>query len=408
MKIDKMIIANGLTYCTLVSANPSDPTITRGSVNFEQSDAKTLTITTSDKAHIFWGNFSIEEDEMTEIVQPTSDSMVVIQIESDQQSFVLGKLKANGQVFLINPNGTYIGSNGHVEANAFFASTIPTCACTLLDGQEDIFFQGENASASIVNNGRIKAETNDVFLIGYQIQNKGAIDALMGTVGLAAGREVIWKRQGKQKIAILSSFMKEENEETGIDNSGMINACSTELNADGNIYSVAIRHAGLINAIGIQQQRGQIHLLANNGHQGIFGSLFAENGDGTGGVIHVFGESIALFENSTIDASGEKGGGQVYIGNGNSLERLTTKAIFIDNEVMISADAIDDGNGGTVIVSADGQTVFFGTISVCGGDNSGDGGRVEIYGERELDFNGEVDFAAPRGAMGTLQLHSLR
>ena len=222
------MIACWLAGSSLVYANPYDPTIIQGNADFEQTDANTLTITASDKSHIFWGDFSIGENQMTQIVQPSADSFIVIEVESNMPSMLLGTLKSNGHVFLINPNGTCIGPNGYIETNAFFASTIPTCACVLLDGREDVYFQGE-FPASIVNNGRIKAWNSDVCLISYQIQNSGAIDAQMGTVGLAAGRNIIWKPIGNQKISILSSSVKEENEGTGIDNSGIINACRAEI-----------------------------------------------------------------------------------------------------------------------------------------------------------------------------------
>lgn len=405
MKIRKsQLIACWLASYSLAYANPSNPTTIQGNADFEQVDANTLMITASDKAHIFWGDFSIGENEVAQIVQPSADSFIVIQVESNLPSMLLGMLKANGHVFLINPNGTCIGSNGYIEANAFFASTIPTCACVLLDGQEDIYFQGE-FPASIVNNGRIKAWNSDVFLIGHQIQNTGAIDAQRGTVGLAAGHKIIWKPHGNQRISILSSSMEEENEGTGIDNSGIINACRAELKVDGNLYSVAIRHAGIIESVGTDGQMSEIHLVSDHGSQGIFGALTSENVDGTGGTINILGENVALFESTTIDVSGDKGGGLICIGSGCLPELPNALSLFIDEDVVITADALQEGNGGIVTVKADERTTVFGTISVCGGDNFGDGGRIEVYGKDLLDFKGEVDLTAPKGAIGTLQLN---
>lgn len=406
MKRDYTICVHKLLVCglglwSLAHANPSDPIIVQGNASFENIDATTFAIIASDKAHIYWNDFSIAEGEVTQIIQPSSDSAIVIQVDSNLPSTLLGTLQANGHVFLVNPNGTMIGANGFIDTSAFLATTYSACSCALLEGEEDVFFQGDS-TAAIVNCGRIKAWIKDAYLIGHQIENKGAIDAPLGTVALAAGHDVVMKPLGEQKIDILLSLIKGETEETGIDNSGMITACRAEIKADGNAYSVAIRQAGFIDAIGCEGQNSEVYLIAEKGNNGIFGAIAAENSDGTGGVIQILGENIALFENSNIDASGDKGGGKVFIGfkEGKS-NALTT---FVDEGVLISADAIKYGNGGKVIIGSDEMTNFYGTISACGGDDSGDGGYVEVFGKHKLDFEGEVDRSAPNGQIGTFQL----
>jgi filamentous hemagglutinin family protein len=383
-------------------ANPSGPSISQGTAHFENTDTTTLMITTSEKSHIFWEDLSIAEGELTEIIQPSSDCCVVIQVENDSPSIISGTLKSNGHLFLINPNGIFIETGGCVEASAFTASTLPACACTLLSGTEEVFFQGESSNA-VINNGRIKSLLQDTCLIGHQIENKGAIDAPLGTAILAAGNHVIWKPGNERKISLLLSLLKDGNKETGIDNSGMITASKAVLCADGNAYSVAIRHAGLIDVVSLNGQNAEVYLNAENGNSGIFGAITAENADGTGGTIQILGKNVALFENSTIDASGENGGGSIFIGQSRTGFNATTT--LVDEEVVISVDAIKIGNGGKVIVGAEEMTCFYGTVSACGGEDSGNGGFIEIFSKHKLDFQGEVDHFAPRGKTGSLLLY---
>lgn len=393
----------GLISVSSIHATTKNPIIHQGNAKFETSEESTVIVTTSDKVHLSYEDFSIDENESIQIYQPSAASSVVIQVEGKSTSILSGTLKSNGQIFLINPNGINIHCTGYIEAKNFLASTFPTCACTLLDENDETFFQGDSTS-HIINSGRIHANERNVYLISYKIENKGAIDAPLGAAILAAGREILFKPQHAQKITVLTSLFKEENENTGIDNSGMIKANQAELRADGNSYSVAIRHAGLIDVFGVEGTPSTVCLYSDQGNSGIFGAITAENSDGTGGSILISGENIAFFENSTIDASGSQGGGTILIGQANS--GSIAKTTFIDEEVVISADAICQGNGGKIIVSSEEITRLYGTISTCGGEESGNGGVIGIFGPCKLDFKGEVDQSAPKGKAGNLEINT--
>ena len=77
---------------------------------------------------------------------------------------------------------------------------------------------------------------------------------------------------------------------------------------------------------------------------------------------------------------------------------------YVGPQATIKADALQQGDGGKVIVWADDATRFAGTISARGGANGGDGGFVEVSGKGALDFQGLVDTRAPQGKTGTLLL----
>jgi filamentous hemagglutinin family protein len=114
-----------------------------------------------------------------------------------------------------------------------------------------------------------------------------------------------------------------------------------------------------------------------------------------GGIVQVLGTQVNLLENASINVSSPTGGGTVLLGNG--------KQVDMGSGVRINADSLNNGLGGTVIIKSDETTRFEGAITARGGENSGNGGFVEVSGGN-LQFNGTVDTSAPVGKVGTLLL----
>ena len=141
------------------------------------------------------------------------------------------------------------------------------------------------------------------------------------------------------------------------------------------------------------------------------------------GHIEITGEAI-LAQNAEIDASGTFGGGTILIGGdylgGNpnpavvaqyniplEAHKVPTAAyVALDEDVTVRADALDEGDGGKVIVWSDVATQTGATISARGGPQGGDGGFVETSGAYLNSF-GTVDLAAPAGNPGTWLLDPL-
>ncbi|MGK2958175.1 MAG: beta strand repeat-containing protein, partial [Acidimicrobiales bacterium] len=126
----------------------------------------------------------------------------------------------------------------------------------------------------------------------------------------------------------------------------------------------------------------------------------------TGGTIKVLGGKVALAGNASLDASGDAGGGTILVGGDfqGKGETPTAQRTYVGRDVTINADAITTGNADKVIVWADGDTRYYGSISARGGAQSGDGGLVEVSGKQNLGFDGKVDTSAPNGTGGSLLL----
>ena len=59
-------------------------------------------------------------------------------------SSIYGNLQANGNIYLINPNGVLIGASGVIDVNSFIASTSNVSNSAFMGGG-DLIFKGFNS-----------------------------------------------------------------------------------------------------------------------------------------------------------------------------------------------------------------------------------------------------------------------
>ncbi len=384
-----------LTALPRVEANPNGEVVRLGSATFERT-GNTLTITqSSQKAIIHWQDFSIGAGELTKFVQPGSNAAALNFVVGPLSSLIGGTLEANGSIYLINPNGIVVGPTGVINTGSFIASTRVLDDAQFLSGG-DMKFVGKSAG-DVINHGTITASTGDVMLIGRSVLNTGTIKAPNGTVGLAAGDEVLLKAAGDERLFVLAGS---GGTAEGVTNRGTLEGAQAELKAAaGNAYALAINNEGTVNATKVSREGGRILLRAGGAKVRSSGTLKAKGKKG--GKIQVLGGDIRLAKGSTTDASGDQGGGSVFIGGGqqgaplNGHPNATTTTV--EAGATIKADALQKGNGGQVIVWADDHTSFAGTISAQGGLLGGDGGFIEVSGKNTLEFQGTVLRGAPGG-----------
>jgi len=105
------------------AANPTAPTITRGQATFA-TQGNTLTVTNTPGAIINWQGFSIPSQDITRFLQQSASSAVLNRVTGATPSTILGQLQSNGQVFLINPNGTIFGANAQINTTSLIASSL--------------------------------------------------------------------------------------------------------------------------------------------------------------------------------------------------------------------------------------------------------------------------------------------
>ncbi|BCG78600.1 MBG domain-containing protein [Mesorhizobium sp. 113-3-3] len=388
---------------------PTGGSVASGGVTISNPSSSQLSIKQStNSAIVNWQSFSIGAGATVNIDQPTSSSTMLNRVTGGTRSTIAGQLNANGQVFLVNPNGIAISKTGKVSAAGFVGSSLDISDNDFKAGK--LSFQGKGASAPVSNEGSVSIGRGGyAALIGGSVDNAGSISVPLGKVGLGSGEKATLDLSGDGFLQV-SVPTKADGNNALVSNSGTISADggTVELKAAAvrDAARQAVNMSGVIEARTVSGQSGAIVLGGGDGSVEVSGTLDASaNAGGKGGKVTVTGRKLKL-KAAKVDASGKDGGGTVKIGGDKqgkgTLQRAQTTEV--DANTTINADATGTGDGGTVIVWSDEQTKFAGKISARGGEDNGNGGFTEVSGKQRLDFTGSVDLRARFGDTGDLLL----
>ncbi|MES2344453.1 MAG: filamentous hemagglutinin N-terminal domain-containing protein, partial [Chlamydiota bacterium] len=396
----------GLIASTHLFSNPTGPLITSGDVSVDFVDAHHLHVDSrSERSIITWDSFSIDAAESAYFHLPDSSSAVLNKVSSNLPSTLAGLLESNGHVYLLNPNGVLVTKEGVINTASFLASTLDVNNDFFLRG-EDLLFAG-TSQESVINQGKITSWQGDVVLLGLVVRNEGEINAVNGVAALGAGTEILLTPHADYRIAIQVPVADLGHGDVGIAQEGIITALQTELKTSGNAYALAIHNSGRINATSFEKTAGRVYLIADKGLVSHTGTITAIGTDTVGGDVQILGERVALTEGAIVDVSGDFGGGSLLVGGdyrGANPAINNAMHTFVEDGVTLTADALQSGNGGQVIVWGVESARFFGFASAQGGPFTGSGGFIEVSSVNSLQYNGLANTLAKNGSSGTLLL----
>ncbi len=392
------------------TALPSGGRVAAGQASIGAPSASGLTVTqSSDRAVINWTRFDVGAGQSVSFRQPGAASATLNRVGGDATSTIAGRIEANGQVFLVNPNGISITSTGSVRASGFVASTLDIGDADFLSGRLD--FRGTGNSARVTNAGRIEALTGGfAALLGGGVAQHGTMSVPLGRIGLASGERVTLDLQG-------NGFMQVAVPSAGAGGEALVEQAGA-VQADGGRVQISVAAAReaarqAVNLTGVAQARsvggrsGTVVLDGGEGRVQVLGRIDASAPDGgRGGNVQILGTGAIALEGARIDASGRDGGGAVRIGGdfqgGGTLARA--RELSVDAATTIAADAGASGDAGSVVVWSDGRTDFAGRISAQALGGTGRGGDAEVSGREWLAYKGSADLRARAGQTGTLLL----
>ncbi|RJF99222.1 filamentous hemagglutinin N-terminal domain-containing protein [Noviherbaspirillum saxi] len=391
-----LLVAGCFAPASIV-ANPVGPQVVNGQASFA-AQGNVLSITNTPGAIINWQSFSINPGEVTRFLQQNPNSSVLNRIVGQDPSQILGALQSNGRVFLVNPNGILFGQGAQVDVNGLVASTLNISNEDFIAGRMQ--FKAGDKAAALKNQGAITTPAGGkVYLIAPNIDNSGIITSPQGEVLLAAGHTVQLIDSLDPNLQVVLSAPSDEALNLG------------QVIAQGGrtgIYGALVRQRGVVNAnSAVVGENGKVVFKASGDAILEAGSRTSATGTGKGGEVLVLGERVGMADGAQIDASGRTGGGTVLVGGdyqGKNTSIRNASRTFFGQGAEIKADALDNGNGGKVIVWADDTARAYGSISARGGQQGGDGGLVETSGKTNLEYRAKVDVAAPAGRNGTLLL----
>ena len=378
---------------------PTGGTVTAGNGTVTQS-GNTLTVSQqSQNLSLNWLSFNVGSQATVNFVQPGASAIAVNRILGTDGSQIYGHLNANGQVFLIDPNGVLFGPSAQVNVGGLVASTLDVSDSAL--GSGSLVFSG-NASGSVVNQGTITAAKGGyVALLGNTVINQGAIHAQLGSVALAGGSAVTLSFDGGR----LAGVEVDQSTLNNLVKNGQLietDGGSVWLTAGArdSLLASAVNNSGVIDAGSVSTDGGVVKLLANDGTVTDSGRIDVSGVHG--GTAQVLSDQEASVS-GTIDASGTQGGGTIRVGGGyqGGQGLPTANVTNIAPTAYLNADATQSGNGGTVVAWGNEVNNFEGIITARGGALAGNGGLVETSAHYGLNAQGEVDASAPHGTAGT-------
>ncbi|MFN7755290.1 MAG: beta strand repeat-containing protein [Holosporales bacterium] len=359
-------------------ALPQGGQVAAGDVTIGAAAAGYQEITqTTDKGIINWQSFDIGQGEHVRFVQPSTTSNTLNRVTgSTNPSQILGRLSANGQITIINPNGVFFSKDSVVDVAGLTASTANIKDTDFLSNKME-FSQPGSSNAEIVNEGTITVEQAGIAtLVAPSVRNDGIITAKLGRINLGGAEKFTVDLYGN---GLMSLVVDDAALQTAVRNGGI-------LSAEGGTITMSAKTAGELVA----------SLTENSG------TVSVASTTGKGGTVEMTATHVALMPGSTIDARGKTGGGVVLVGGDREGKGTlaNAKRTFMAETAVINADATDNGDGGKVILWADEHTDFYGDISAKAGVNGGDGGFIETSGKQTLMAFGNANASAPKGKAG--------
>ena len=147
---------SSVAWAALSAPLPSGGQVVAGQAQISQR-GQVLTVQQSSAQLITdWRSFNIGAGHSVEFLQPSRNAVALNRVLGNEVSTIQGALKANGQVFLLNPNGVLFTPSAQVNVGALVASTLNLDNQDFLAGRYR--FEGSSSQA-IINQGSIQSAT---------------------------------------------------------------------------------------------------------------------------------------------------------------------------------------------------------------------------------------------------------
>ncbi|TKC87743.1 filamentous hemagglutinin N-terminal domain-containing protein [Trinickia terrae] len=355
--------AGSLATCPAARGAPAGGQISAGSgaINAAANSAggtSTVIQQSSNRLAINWNSFDIGTKDRVTFVQPSSSAIALNRVTTQSATQILGTLNANGQVFILNPNGVLFGKSAQVNVGGLLATTLSLSDSDFLAG--NYRFTDSGGTGSIVNEGQITANGGYIAFIAPHVSNQGTLVADQGTVELAAGAAATVTLAGNQLVSLTvdqgTLDALAENGDLIRADGGVVILTSKGRDA---VLSGVVNNTGEIRARTAANVGGTIKLLADGGTALAGGTLDASapNG-GNGGTIETSGQAFELQSGATITtraASGKTGTWLVdpsditVASSGGSMTGATLASQLASTNVQLQTSTGTGGNGDITI-----------------------------------------------------------
>ena len=278
------------------NASPSGGVVTSGNATINQNGNTTNINQSSQKASINWQDFSIAKNETVNFNQPNSSSITLNRVIGNEKSIIDGSLNANGQVWILNSNGTLFGKNAKVNTSGLLVTTKNLSDKDFQDGNYN--FKG-NSKASIENQGDINLNDKAyAVFVANSVINNGEIKVHKGTIQLSGANEFSVNLDENSNISlkvtkgVLNSLV--ENNNLIVANGGNVYLTT---NAKNELLKGVVNNKGIIEAASLDDLKSEVIIYAHGGTANISGTIEAK-----GGFIETSGKSLSVTSGAKIVA----------------------------------------------------------------------------------------------------------
>jgi len=315
------------------AADAANARVSAGAAGISTVGNTTTINQASQRVAIDWTGLSTRANEALVFNQPNAQAIALNRITGSSPSELLGSLTANGQVFILNPNGVLFGAGSQVNVGGLVASTLNMSNADFMAGKH--VFTG--SGGSVVNQGTLNAgQGGYLALLAPEVRNEGVMTASLGTALLAAGNKVTLNLDNG---SLLGYSIDQGAIRALAENRQLIQADGGQVllsaKAMDSLTTATVNNTGVIEARTIQNKAGRILLM----------------GDMEAGTVNVGG---------TLDASAPNGG------SGGFIETSAAHVKVADGAYITTLAS--SGNHGTWLID---PTDF--TISAGGGALTGSG-----------------------------------
>jgi filamentous hemagglutinin family protein len=396
-----------------VNQLPSGARVVGGAATVSAGEASLTINQTSARAAIDWQSFNVGRGATVNFVQPDARSVVLNKVLGGTPSSIYGNIRANGSVYLVNPQGVYFSPTSSVDVGSLVASTLGISSASFMGGYS--LFSRDSVTAGVQNDGRIQVgQGGYAALLGPQVTNNGVIAARSGTVALASGDVVAlnFDRQG----GLLGLAVTPASVQSLVQNNHLIQA------SDGTVLMTAkaasqllgsVVNTGVVSANQLSTDVAGRIVLGASGQIDNSGTLEASAARGHGGEVSLTAPSINV--SGVVDVSGQLSGGQLSMQQPAELQGAGAQTRIELRDARLSATS-SAGKGGGIAVAADHIQIHGGSVDASGALGGGQiaiGGSAlglaELYGASDLTIGQDVQIRANallRGDGGTVVLRT--
>ncbi len=223
------------------------------------------------RAELNWNSFNVGTKNTVNFNQPNAQAIALNRIADVNPSAILGKVNANGQVYLYNSNGFIFGKDSVIDTNTLVATTLDfnkdvfngTGGISSIDGSVTSLegTPSANSAINIAAGAKIHAgQAGRIIMAAPTVTNNGNLSTdKYGQIILVASKDKVYLTQ---RTSNPNGLVVEVGTGGAVTNGALGNILARQ--GDVTLAGFAVNQDGLVSATTAVNVNGSIHLLAED------------------------------------------------------------------------------------------------------------------------------------------------